>query len=171
MRNKTWSFALGFASGLIFLIIGALGYLRIGFAGVRADVLMPPTEKWLITRAIYASVHRRAESVSDQAVFSDEELVAGGKLYLRGCAGCHRAPGSPRRDSRQVFSYPPIPELPYVGTAYSNAEVFWIIKHGIRRTGMPAWGAFRSDKEIWAVAAFVKRIDNLPPGVWERIKQ
>jgi mono/diheme cytochrome c family protein len=48
--------------------------------------------------------------------------------------------------------------------------VFWIVKHGIRRTGMSAYGPFYSDQQMWDIAAFIQNIRNLPPGVIERIR-
>lgn len=57
-----------------------------------------------------------------------------------------------------------------VGTQFSEAEIHWIIQHGIRNTAMSAYGPFYSDKETWALASFLRRIDNLPPGVLERIQ-
>jgi len=47
-------------------------------------------------------------------------------------------------------------------SAYGERELFWIIKHGIRNTGMPAWGSLLSDEDIHQVAALVKRFDRLP---------
>jgi len=94
-------------------------------------------------------------------------MVAGGKLYLNGCAGCHGTPGKPEED---LTHYPPVPQFAQVGTEYSEAEIHWIIQHGIRDTAMSAYGLFYSDKEIWALAAFLRRINNLPSGVLERIQ-
>jgi cytochrome c553 len=93
---------------------------------------------------------------------ADENLIAGGKLYLRACAGCHGKPGKLRDNPG---GYPPPPQFFQVGTQYSEPELFWIVKHGIRRTGMSAYGAFYSDQEMWTLAAFVKRMNNLPPTV------
>lgn len=47
---------------------------------------------------------------------------------------------------------------------YTDAELFWIIKHGIRNTGMPAWGRMLSDEDIWQIVAVLKGLDN-PPAV------
>jgi hypothetical protein len=58
-----------------------------------------------------------------------------------------------------------------VGTEYSEAQVFWVAKHGIRRAGMFANGVWDSDQELWAVAAYIKRINNLPPRVKEELSK
>ena len=56
------------------------------------------------------------------------------------------------------------------GTNYTKPEVHEIIQHGIRHTAMSAYGPFYSDQQLWALASFVRRIDNLPAGLMERIQ-
>jgi mono/diheme cytochrome c family protein len=101
---------------------------------------------------------------------SDETLIAGGKLYLNDCVGCHGEPGQPPSQLGGTF-YPPAPQFPGVGTKYSESEVFWIAKHGIRRTGMSAQASSYKDPELWALAAFISRVPNLPPSVLAGIRQ
>ena len=74
---------------------------------------------------------------------TEDNLIAGGKIYLNECAGCHGAPGKPNEpDSLN----PAGPRLAQIGTTYSEAQIFWVAKHGIRRTGMFANGMrFRSE--------------------------
>jgi hypothetical protein len=77
-----------------------------------------------------------------------------------------RAPDS---ESTAASLYPPVPQLPKVGTEYSEAQIFWIAKHGVRRTGMFANGKWDSDKKPWTVAAYVQRIKSLPPHVQQEL--
>jgi mono/diheme cytochrome c family protein len=56
--------------------------------------------------------------------------------------------------------YPPAPHLPLHGTTFTEREVFWIVKHGIRNTAMPAWGNLMSDDDIWRVAGVVRKFNN-----------
>jgi len=58
--------------------------------------------------------------------------------------------------------YPPAPQLPGHPTSYNEAEVFWIVKHGIRNTAMPACRQMLSDDDIRSVAAFVKQLELQP---------
>jgi hypothetical protein len=57
-----------------------------------------------------------------------------------------------------------VPQVPKVGTQYTEAQIFWIAKHGIRRTAMFANGKWESEK-LWKAAAYIKRIKDLPPPV------
>jgi hypothetical protein len=56
-----------------------------------------------------------------------------------------------------------------VGTSYSEAQVFWVAKHGVRRTGMFANGVWDSDQDLWRLAAYIKRMDALPQHVQEEL--
>jgi mono/diheme cytochrome c family protein len=162
------TFLLGFAAAFVVLPVAALGYLRLGLGGVQSDATPPAWESQLMRSSVHASVRRSASAI--QAPHSDnveEAVVQGGKLYFLGCAGCHGEPGKPGED---LDHYPRVPQLPQVGTQYSEPELYWIVKHGIRHTAMSAYGPFYSEKELWALASFLRRVNNLPPGILERIQ-
>jgi len=156
-------FLLGAVSGALLLIFGALLYLRLGFAEVRGDLPPSAGESRLMNSAVHASVRREAPEITNPAPSTEANLIAGGKSFLNNCAGCH---GDPRKsEDNSATLFPPIPQLPKVGTQYTEAQVFWIAKHGIRRSGMFANGKWYPDNELWMVAAFIKRIKDLPPAV------
>jgi mono/diheme cytochrome c family protein len=162
-------FILGFIASFVVLPTGALAYFRLGLAEVRSDTRPPAWETQLMHSAVRASVRRSASGIQVPPPGNVEDaMVQGGKLYLNGCAGCHGEPGKAEED---LSHYPPVPQLAQIGTQYSEPEMYWIIKHGIRNTAMSAYGPFYSDKEMWALAGFLGRIDDLPPGVLERIQQ
>ena len=54
-------------------------------------------------------------------------------------------------------SFPPAPHLPTLGTEYTEPQIFWVAKHGVRRTGMFANGLWDSDEKLWKAAAFIKK--------------
>jgi mono/diheme cytochrome c family protein len=117
--------------------------------------------------AVHASVRRRAPEIPNPVPATDENLIAGGKVYLDGCAGCHGTPGKP--DTASDSLYPPIPQLPETGTTYTEAQIFWIAKHGIRLSGMFANGKWDSDEKLWQAAGYIKRIKSLPPNVEQQL--
>jgi len=161
-------FFLGFVAAFIVLPIAILGYFRLGLAETRSDTNPPAWESRLMRSAVHASVRRSAAGIQvphNENV--DDSIAQGGILYLRGCAGCHGEPGKPGED---LDHYPRVPQLPQTGTQYSEPELYWIVKHGIRHTAMSAYGPFYSEKELWAIASFLRRINNLPPGMLDRIQ-
>jgi cytochrome c oxidase subunit 1 len=160
-------FILGFLGTLVLLVAGVIGCLRLGAVEVRGDVSAPAWQHRLMQFAERASVRRRAPKVRSSLPHTDGDLIAGGKLYFDGCEGCHGRPGGPRR-KRVLFSPPPV--FAHASSQYSEPERFWIIKHGIRRSGMSAWGTTYTDKQIWTLAAFVGRIQDLPPSVLDAIQ-
>jgi mono/diheme cytochrome c family protein len=89
------------------------------------------------------------------------KLVMGVEHFAAHCAVCHGAPGVPKGDIAKGL-YPPSPDLAVTSTRYTEAELFWIIKHGIKMTGMPAW-ADHSDEELWATVAFIKKLPGMTP--------
>jgi mono/diheme cytochrome c family protein len=58
--------------------------------------------------------------------------------------------------------YPPAPELAR-GNTLSPAEQFWIIKHGVKLTAMPAWGKTHDDELIWDMVAFIRQLPSMSP--------
>jgi mono/diheme cytochrome c family protein len=163
-------FLLGVLVGIAFPVLGTFGYLRLGMAEVRADIPPGRWENYLMNTGVHASVRRKAPDLPNPVSPTDENLIAGGKIYFEACAGCHGTPGKPF-GSKGPILYPPIPELPVIGTALSEAQIFWVAKHGIRRSGMFANEAWASDEKLWTVAAYVKHMNSLPPAVQEAVEK
>jgi len=163
------NFFLGVLATLAVLVVGGFAYLRLGWAEMRGD--LPPSrfESYLMTKAVHASVRRSAPEMPNPISPTEENLIAGGKIYLSECSGCHGTPGAPDSESTPDSLFPPIPQLPKVGTEYSEAQIFWVAKHGIRRTGMFANGKWDPDQKLWTAAAYIKRIKSLPPRVQQEL--
>jgi mono/diheme cytochrome c family protein len=161
-------FLLGVLATIVIIVVGGFAYLRLGLAETRADLPPSKLESLLMTSAVHASVRREAPQIPNPVAPTDENLIAGGRLYLDGCAGCHGTPGKPKKEGDDGL-FPPVPQLPQVGTEYSEAQIFWVVKHGVRRTGMFANGRWDTDKEIWTMTAYIKRIQSLPSQVQEEL--
>jgi mono/diheme cytochrome c family protein len=157
-------FLLGVLATIATIVICGFAYLRLGLAEARADLPPSRLESLLMSSAVHASVRREAPEMENPVAPTDENLLAGGKLYIDGCAGCHGMPGKPKKEGDDGL-FPPVPQLPQVGTEYTESQIFWVIKHGIRRTGMFANGKWNTDKEVWTMAAYIKRILSIPQHV------
>jgi mono/diheme cytochrome c family protein len=157
MRN----FLCGMTIGVVLVVGAGLFYLRLGLFEVRGDLPPSSFENSFMTAAVHASVRRHAPEASNPIAPTDENLIAGGKLFQGNCAGCHGDPNHPEENGDSLF--PPIPQLYKFGPQYTESQIFWVAKHGIRRTGMFANGKWSSDKDLWTMAAYISRIKNLPP--------
>ena len=88
-------------------------------------------------------------------------IAEGAENYAEMCTGCHLAPGMQDTEIRKGL-YPQPPNLALDGVD-NPAEAFWIIKHGIKMTAMPAWGATHDDAKIWAMVAFLGKLPAMSP--------
>jgi thiosulfate dehydrogenase len=163
------SFVLGFLAAVTVLPGGWIVFFVLGFSPINADSAPSATETAVFQSAVRRSVQRWAADIQGSPKLTEDALVEGGKLYVAGCAGCHGELGGRFREDHD--SFPPVPQLPHVGTQYSEPELYWIVKHGIRMTSMSAYGPFYSEKQLWSLAAFLRRIDNLPPEVIDEIRK
>lgn len=93
-------------------------------------------------------------------VFSGSYNVAGDTSeYAEMCSQCHLAPGVEKPEISQGL-YPNVPEFAR-GDPLNRAEQFWVIKHGIKFTSMPAWGPTHSDGPLWDIVAFARKLPSL----------
>jgi len=158
------NFCLGVLATLLLLCLVAFAYLRLGFAEVRADVPPSRLESALLAPAVRASVRRHAPQISNPFPPTDPTLIAGGKIYLSECSGCH-GDLEPGKGGSAAALIPAPPQFSSVGSDFTEAQIFWVAKHGIRRSGMFVNGQWDSDDRLWQVSAFIKRIRSLPPNV------
>lgn len=90
-----------------------------------------------------------------------QRLLIGAGHYSAMCSRCHLAPGF-ETDATREGLYPKPPRLAR-GTDLTPAEIYWVIKHGLKFSGMPAWGQSHTNSEIWDITAFVLALPHLTP--------
>jgi thiosulfate dehydrogenase len=158
-------FLLGILVGLLGPVLAALLTARLGFFSVYATEEPPAWEVRLARMAVDASVARSAPQLRSPIGSSDAELLAGMKLYRNNCAGCHGDAGRPSPWGTEGF-YPRVPQFAQSPPGKPDWQLLWIVRHGIRYSGMGAWRQeMLSDKEAWEVVTFLSRLDTLPLAV------
>ena len=90
-----------------------------------------------------------------------KRIAAGAGLYGEMCTGCHLGPGLEKSELSQGL-YPQAPELAG-GVNHTPAQQFWIIKHGVKLSAMPAWGKTHDDQLIWDMVAFIGQLPKMTP--------
>lgn len=89
-------------------------------------------------------------------------LLRGSAHYRAHCVQCHGAPGV--APDALAFGLTPAPaNLLAAGRSWQPGEIFWVVKHGIKMSGMPAWDYRLSDRDVWDVVAFVRAMPRLGP--------
>ena len=107
------------------------------------------------------SISRQAKNLAAAKSLDDATLIANGASeYAEMCTACHLAPGMKDTELRKGL-YPMPPLLSEHGAHRSAAEQFWIIKHGLKMTGMPAWGLTHDDERIWSMVAFLQKMPGM----------
>ncbi|HEX5489128.1 MAG TPA: cytochrome c [Rhodanobacteraceae bacterium] len=138
---------------VIFVIAGAI-FIWSGTYNVGADSPHWGVTKYLIGEVRERSIDLRSADIKPPALDDPALVKLGAEHYSEMCVGCHLAPGVGHSDLREGL-YPKPPNL--TRFAPRPAEAFWVIKHGLKMTGMPAWGESHDDHEIWALVAYLQK--------------
>ena len=165
-------FLSGCVITLLLIAVGTYVFLSLGFFNFRADQTPSGFEQKYAMEARDASTKRHAPVIKNPVPATDANLLEAVKLYKTNCANCHGDPGDPKPIVGASF-YPPVPRFMEDAPDMLENENFYIIKHGIRFTGMPGWGNNFSDDQLWKLTAFLSQISKLPPSVdqeWKKTK-
>ena len=166
--RHSWRFAIIVGAALVFLCAAGWAFVYSGAYNVAADVPHTRLVYWLLDTARDRSVTVRAASIQAPGDLGDaKRIAAGAGLYAEMCSGCHLAPGMERTEIARGL-YPAAPELARA-TDLTPGEEFWVIKHGIKMTGMAAWGKTHNDTLIWDMVAFLQKLPSLSPGAYKAL--
>ena len=149
---------------LILLVLAGFAgvFIYIGAYNIAADA---PHWKWVystLDTVREQSIAARSRDIKAPADLNDpKRIAAGAGLYQEMCTGCHLGPGLERSEMSQGL-YPPAPELAR-GIGHTPEQAFWIIKHGVKLSAMPAWGKTHDDQLIWDMVAFIRQLPRMSP--------
>ena len=156
-------------AGALLVLVGAAAVgIYAGLYNIAADVPHTQPVYWLFETVRDRSIAARARDIIVPNDLDDPNRISrGAGQYAEMCSGCHLAPGMKRTEISRGL-YPRAPELRRK-TDLTPAEQFWIVKHGVKMTGMPAWGITHEDELLWDVVAFVRRLPELTPDQYETL--
>lgn len=149
---------------IILIILVSILFIHSGTYNIAATKPHTGIARWIFGTVMERSVKSRADRITVPPLDDDPLVRIGFHHYKEMCATCHGAPGvKPSEIGKGLNPEPPdlVEKLKEHG--WNEAELFWIIKHGIKMTGMPAFGPTHSDEEIWGIVAFLKRLPDLSP--------
>jgi mono/diheme cytochrome c family protein len=166
-------FVFGIIFGLAAFAAVAYFLLERGYIDFGADRTPSSAESKFAMGAIDAWSTRRAGDQNSPVPVTDENITAGATLYLNHCAGCHGVPSNPDSEFQRSF-YPPAPGFFREMPDMNQAETFYVVEHGIRWSGMPAWNRTLNDQQIWQIVVFLSNMHKLSPAaqkVFEPVAQ
>src|SRR5262252_6489 len=164
-------FLQGFIAALVILAIGAVAIAYSGAYNVAASVPETGILQWFLSTTMQHSVKSHAQGIAAQPPpLSDQQARDGLRIYRETCVYCHGAPEQDPGDIGMGLN-PKAPYLPETVPGWSTNELFWIIKNGVKMTGMASYGASRSDDEIWTLIAFLQRLPKLSPEQYKQMEQ
>ncbi|HEY8670909.1 MAG TPA: cytochrome c [Terriglobales bacterium] len=143
---------------VVLVLAGAGAFMFSGIYDVGAD-----TPHWALTTKAMEIVRDRAIAVRAKDIqvpdLTGEQLILkGAGQYAAMCVNCHLAPGKPDSEIRAGL-YPKPPNLSE--STFDPRTVFWVMKHGLKMSGMPAWGAGHDDETLWSIVAFVGKLPRM----------
>ncbi|HJW06965.1 MAG TPA: c-type cytochrome [Rhodanobacter sp.] len=126
------------------------------------------------TKPVYAlmqalrerSIERHAKDIAVPNLDDPSLILKGAGQYAAMCTGCHLAPGMAENEMRPGL-YPKPPQLAKFRP--DPREAFWVIKHGVKMSAMPAWGASHDDATIWSMVAFLQKMPGMTPAQYKDI--
>jgi mono/diheme cytochrome c family protein len=163
-------------AGLVLLVqavvlIIVVGVVMTGGFSMGADARASVIEKWVGEGSSGLWISGNAPKVKNPVPVNEQTLSRGAELYQGNCAVCHGGARYELSPLRKAV-YPGVPQFVKGGGPDDPDEnIFYVIKHGIRFTGMPAWRYNMSDEEIWTLVNFMKNMGHLPPAVEEKWNQ
>jgi mono/diheme cytochrome c family protein len=157
--NRTLKHVLATTVILILLMAGAIAvFIGTGVYNFAADVPHTELVSNLIETMRERSIETRIASIQVPDIADDAAILRGAGNYDAMCVQCHRAPGINDTElSRGLYPSPPNLSKESPGAAHA----FWVIKHGVKASGMPAWGKSMSDKDLWDLAGFLQVLPKL----------
>ena len=152
---------------ILFVLTGFAGaFIFAGVYNVGADAPHWPVVHNTLNQLRERAIASYSRDIKVPADLTDPKRIAiGAGLYQEMCTGCHLGPGLEKTEMSQGL-YPPAPELARASDR-SAAEQFWIIKHGVKLSAMPAWGKTHTDEQMWAMVAFVRQLSKMSPEQYE----
>jgi mono/diheme cytochrome c family protein len=159
-RTGTRWLIVTLAAGALLIAVVAAVLVHMGSFDVAADKPHSQPVFWLMNTVRERSVAIRAADITVPGNLAEAKRIASGAAqYDEMCSLCHLAPGMKRTEISRGL-YPRAPELRRK-SELTPAEQFWVVKHGLKMTGMPAWGVTHNDELLWDVVAFLRKLPEL----------
>lgn len=157
---KRWLLAWLTRAAIVLGVVAVGGALTVvlGIVPIKASAGHWKITEWFLHFAMKQSVNTHSMRLEPPFSLDDRrQILIGAGHYETGCRPCHGAPGQPLPVLPQ-FMTPKAPELSHAVEHYEPRHLFYVVRHGVKLTAMPAWPASGRDDEAWAVVAFLRKM-------------
>ena len=169
LEKKIMSVLKTLLAVVIVFVAGMVLFAYSGVYNIAADEPHWSATRWLLETTRSQSIARRDDSVNVPADLADTARIRRGvQSYGAMCQICHLGPGVKPTPLHEGLNPKP-PQLVKEVAHHAPENLFWIVKHGIKMSGMPAWGATHGDEELWDVVAFLKQMEQMTPQQYEQL--
>ncbi|MGK9167665.1 c-type cytochrome [Inquilinus limosus] len=144
------------------LVLGAVLVLSGVYNVAASDKHFHITDR-LLRLVLWRSVDTHSTGIEVPDLDDAGLIRLGARHFAAGCEPCHAGPGI-RQNPVATSMYPTAPALGDQVAGWETRELFWIVRHGLKFTGMPQWPGDGRDDEVWPVVAFLRRLPGLSPG-------
>jgi cytochrome c553 len=151
-------------------IVASIAVVIVTLAGLYDVAATKPHFRfvyWALELGMRRSVQVHAAAIKVPPLGDEAQVIRGFRHFQTGCLVCHSARNLPVHPTVWRMQ-PEAPDLAEKVSDWSANELFWIVKHGIKMTGMPAWEAQERDDEVWDLVAFLQELPRMTP---ERLRQ
>jgi mono/diheme cytochrome c family protein len=160
--------------GVIVAVLVAQAILLVIFvyAGIyNVSTLSPDPAiiKWIFSTTSDNSAKHYSKGIVVPSLTGPSIIDKGFRDYHEICTMCHGAPGVEKSDIGKGL-YPKPPNLTDSAKMLEANRLFWVIRNGIKSTGMPGFGKTKSDREIWNIVGFIEKMKNMTPQEYEAMR-
>jgi mono/diheme cytochrome c family protein len=167
-HTTTRWFIAALLGGIPMVLIGVAALaIYAGIYDIGADEPHSQPVFWLMQMVRDRSIAARATDAVPVDLSNPKRIASGAVQYDEMCSTCHLAPGMKRSEISWGL-YPRAPELRH-RSRLSPAEQFWVVKHGIKMTGMPSWGVTHDDELLWDIVAFLRKMPEITADQYEAL--
>lgn len=141
-------------SGLLVVYSGAYNVAALTSSGGIID--------WWAGTTMDHSVHAHASGIVVPNLDDSSLIAVGFDHYREMCIACHGSPAGGMSEAGMGLN-PKAPELSEAARDWTPGELYWIVKNGVKMTGMPAFAPTHSERELWALVAFLQKLKTMTP--------
>ncbi|MBV8810234.1 MAG: c-type cytochrome [Acidobacteriaceae bacterium] len=159
---------IAIAAVIALQLVGGLLFMVSGTYNIAADEPHLKPVRWMLQAGRTRAIQMRSRGLHPPNLRDPSLLKRGLVLYRQNCQPCHGGPGTANEQIGRGIDPKP-PPLLTASNKWDDSELFWIISHGLKLSGMPGFAPRLSETDLWGIVAFLRRVVLLSPAEYKRL--